>query len=402
MPAASHENPRLDALTGIRFFAAFAVFNVHFFRPELWFPRVPTWLLNMRNAGDAGVFLFFMLSGFILSNAYSRITTASRDRVAFWIARFARIYPVYLLCFLWFAPFILGHRFSVEPPHIAAGKATLAAVNTLLLVQTWISPRLGISWNGPGWTLSVETAFYLAFPWFAVRLRRLEPRGLLAAVTGFFLLSVLMSAGTLALFPLSEFADSSVKRSPIFHFPTFLMGMALGFLFQKRPLRNRLHASLLTIAGIALTLLLTTGIGNPERFIPHTSIYLPAMAALLFGLASGGWPARLLSLPLTLLLGEASYTLYLMQFPLNATLLWIFSRFHFLDLLLESNAPPFALTPWYYLIILAAAIALSILIFRRYETPWRVRLRQSLGRLLLDRALPPPVIPGPPGDPHST
>ncbi len=395
MPAASHENPRLDALTGIRFFAAFAVFNVHFFRPELWFARVPFWLSNMRNAGDAGVFLFFMLSGFILSNAYSRITAAPRDRIAFWIARFARIYPVYLLCFLWFAPFILGHRFSVEPPHIAASKAGLSAVNTLLLIQSWFSPRLGISWNGPGWTLSVETAFYLAFPWLAVRLRRLSPRGLLTALAGFWMLSVLMTAGTLALFPASELADGWVKRSPLYHFPTFIMGVALGFLFQKRPIKNRVHSSALVIAGIALTLLLSTGVGSLERFIPHTSIYLPAMAALLFGLASGGWPARFLSLPGTLLLGEASYTLYLMQYPLASTLIWIFGRFRLFDVLLESNAPPFTLTLWYYFIILAVAIVLSILIFRLYETPLRVRLRQSLGRLLLDRALPPPVIPGP-------
>jgi peptidoglycan/LPS O-acetylase OafA/YrhL len=398
MPASSHDNPRLDALTGIRFFAAFAVFNVHFLRPELWFAGVPTWFTNMRNAGDAGVFLFFMLSGFILSNAYSRINNVASERTAFWIARFARIYPVYLLCFLWFAPFILFHRFSVEPPHIAAGKAGLSAINTLLLIQDWFSPRLGISWNGPGWTLSVETTFYLAFPWLAVRLRRLQPRGLINSLAGFWLLSILMSAGTLALFPSSDLADGWVKRNPVYHFPAFLMGVALGFLFQKRPLKNRATSSALTIAGILLTLALATGIGNPERFIPHTSIYLPAMAALLFGLASGGWPARFLTLPSMLLLGEASYTLYLMQFPLNATLLWILGRFRIFDVLLESNAPAFSLTPWYYLLILAIAIALSILIFRRYETPWRVRLRQSLGRRLLHRALPPPVIPGPSDD----
>jgi peptidoglycan/LPS O-acetylase OafA/YrhL len=187
-----------------------------------------------------------------------------------------------------------------------------------------------------------------------------------------------------------------VKRSPLYHFPTFIMGMALGFLYQKRPMRSAARASLLTVAGIAITLVLSTGVGNPERFIPHTSIYLPAMAALLFGLASGGWPTRLLTLPSMLLLGEASYTLYLMQFPLTSTLSWIFGGLRFHDILMEANDPPFLLSIWYYPVIFAAAIVLSIVIFRRYETPWRVRLRESLGRWLLHRALPPPVIPGPP------
>jgi hypothetical protein len=35
-----------------------------------------------------------------------------------------------------------------------------------------------------------------------------------------------------------------------------------------------------------------------------------------------------------------------------------------------------------------------VLLFRYFETPWRVRLRRVLGRWLLDRALPPPFVPG--------
>ena len=76
--------PRLNALTSLRFFAAFVVMLHHFISGSLGF------------AGAAhGVAFFFVLSGFILTSNYPHLSTW-QDRRSFLLARFARIWPAHV------------------------------------------------------------------------------------------------------------------------------------------------------------------------------------------------------------------------------------------------------------------------------------------------------------------
>ncbi|HMN15902.1 MAG TPA: acyltransferase family protein, partial [Bellilinea sp.] len=70
---------RYDALTGIRFIAAFGVFVAHFGHFDF---------------GAQGVSLFFVLSGFILTKVYTEKPWTPGQ---FYWARFARIYPAYFI-----------------------------------------------------------------------------------------------------------------------------------------------------------------------------------------------------------------------------------------------------------------------------------------------------------------
>ena len=54
---------------------------------------------NLFAVGWTGVDLFFVLSGFIMAAVYWDLQDRA-DRRAYWAARFARIYPVYLLSLL--------------------------------------------------------------------------------------------------------------------------------------------------------------------------------------------------------------------------------------------------------------------------------------------------------------
>ncbi len=60
--------PNLNALTGLRVFAALGVVVYHFARPALYGWPAP--LLNLAGSGYTAVSLFFLLSGFILSYSY--------------------------------------------------------------------------------------------------------------------------------------------------------------------------------------------------------------------------------------------------------------------------------------------------------------------------------------------
>src|SRR5579859_6972491 len=87
---------RLNALTGLRSFAAVNIVFFHFSNP-LWFgPLAP-----VVNAGYASVSFFILLSGYVLAYNYAaRARAGTLDVVRFYKARFTRLYPIYLLSLL--------------------------------------------------------------------------------------------------------------------------------------------------------------------------------------------------------------------------------------------------------------------------------------------------------------
>ena len=93
--------PRLHALTTLRFFAALHVVLFHM-RVIGILPGGPWWFHNFASIGFVGVNFFFVLSGFILVYTYDGPDLNVRK---FWWARFARIYPAYILSLVVAAPF---------------------------------------------------------------------------------------------------------------------------------------------------------------------------------------------------------------------------------------------------------------------------------------------------------
>ena len=78
----------IRSITGLRAFAAIAVYFNHFGLPAL----SPNWLSNISTNGGLGVPFFFVLSGFVLALAYESRPLIVRQ---FFIDRVARIAPTY-------------------------------------------------------------------------------------------------------------------------------------------------------------------------------------------------------------------------------------------------------------------------------------------------------------------
>jgi peptidoglycan/LPS O-acetylase OafA/YrhL len=201
------KRPDLPVLTTLRFPAAFAIVLYHF----LPFTVAPLWLWDGFNAG---VSFFYVLSGFILYYNYAEL----KDRGFFWVARFARIWPIHLATALLAIATIpwrnlLGH---------ASWPVTLPA--NLLLLHAWL-PFKGsaLSYNGVSWSLSVAAFFSLTFPWLLVALNR---RGAPVLVTSAFALGFILVLIATMFFP--QNAEFVGRFNPAGRLFEFVLGMATG------------------------------------------------------------------------------------------------------------------------------------------------------------------------------
>src|SRR5262245_31988850 len=97
---------------------------------------VPKPLEIFLSNGYLAVGLFFLLSGFILAYTYDGQIEGTRNRLRFWEARFARIYPVYLLSLVLAYKFATGIDWSTK----------LAVVG---MVQAWnpFNSEMAGAWN---------------------------------------------------------------------------------------------------------------------------------------------------------------------------------------------------------------------------------------------------------------
>ncbi len=226
----------LNALTGLRCFAAVNIILFHFSNPQ-WFG----WLAPVVNAGYVSVSYFILLSGFVLAYNYSaRARAGEMDRVRFWKARFTRIYPIYLLSLLlsWET---LGKEYA---SHTHAMFWT-GMVLTPLLLQGWI-PATATFLNTPAWTMSAEAFFYLIFPWMASWKRPLRMAPHLMKMGGIWLLGLI--PGTLYMVFNPDGIPHpdrwsygtwlwALKYTPLPHLASFIFGVMLADLDQmmKRP-----------------------------------------------------------------------------------------------------------------------------------------------------------------------
>jgi peptidoglycan/LPS O-acetylase OafA/YrhL len=294
----------LDALTSLRFFAALAVVFYHsgagFAAQSRFAPRfVENWLDN----GWLGVPFFFILSGFILTYAHSEIHFDRTELKSFAVARFSRLYPVYLLGLLLSAPFVEHFQLSTD-------------WYQFVLLQTWFPGSGATDWNFVAWTLSVECFFYLIFPATLIFIRSLSNAAL---VTGLLVTIAVLCLIWLNMTP--QLGDGELSWGgrlyssprPLLRVPEFVYGICLGVLFLRGLF---LWSGLIAYAALA-TIVIAAACSTSDV---SQTIALLAFGPLIASLAATSprhFIKRSLGHPFLVLLGGASYSLYLLQYPLR-------------------------------------------------------------------------------------
>jgi peptidoglycan/LPS O-acetylase OafA/YrhL len=156
----------LDVLRGL---AALAVVFNHFgyFLPSGVKTPVYQWI----NPGDYGVFVFFLISGYIVPASLERKGSVR----TFWVSRLFRLYPLYLLA--------VAIAVTLYMMHVGGLRGEGADPETSILSQTLMMSNVLAGQNVPNvvWSLSYEMIFYLLLTaLFMARVHRRSSRYALA------------------------------------------------------------------------------------------------------------------------------------------------------------------------------------------------------------------------------
>lgn len=376
MPAS---RPQLKALTGLRYFAALAVLLFHYGR----IAHLP-WLFF--SFGRPAVSLFFILSGLVLVYAYhGAIANRAITWKAFMNRRFARIVPLHVVSFL-FATYVY---WNLEPK----STAVISWLANFFCVQIyWPAASVALHWNAPSWSISCELFFYALFPLLLVWLN--SARRLPAIVMAAYALEVFLYIASAACISraisthgalwgftnVDNALTNILPLAPVIRLGEFIIGICLGLLIVRRRANRFRESRILRDAAVVAALVGAVVLQRIHlaRFgviAAHAGdylLYVPLFAFFILALASGRTMLSfILENPVIVLLGEASYSLYLLHYPLGEVLL--------------GNR-----SPWQYLIAFLCANLLAVASFWYVERPlmnlWRRRMRPPVAQTPLEQS----------------
>lgn len=340
--------PRKDhigALDGLRFCAAIFVAAAHY----------ASWTLPAGAAKDVlsalsglGMTLFFVLSGFVIHYNYGTTLQQPGGLKKFAVARFSRLYPLYIVLFL--AEFLLMDGYGRGSCAMAGhpGGLLFALPYYLTLTQDWV---FGVICKNSliyqygmmasvSWSISAELFFYVVYCLYGRWAVARQPLVLfIVAGLGYVVLFVFVSecflhSGAIEKAALAAFGpvategygyqDSLIRWlyyfCPVSQLAHFLGGVAVAQAFMRRkpiPLRGTVIVPLCVGAALAAHLYLYQVIAPTNGFVGRnaSSFYGPLVVIAILALTM--WPetatAKLLSRPFMVRSGEASYSLYLLH-----------------------------------------------------------------------------------------
>ncbi len=239
--AERHTSREIPALDGLRGLAVLLVIWCHV--RGFTFTASTDWLLQFKSAaGLIGLYLFFVLSGFLLFQPYAAIfarpvgaadSTHWPDVRRFYTRRALRILPVFYSAIL--VTLLIGTikpKWGLFPP--------VPTPQTLLALFTLFHDDLPTAWqyildtNTPLWSLAVEWQFYLVLPLFALGLRtlyrRLGRRGVLAGILALMAYGLGVRAVAAATFYSAGYPTVMQVPGPLGFILTLLYGMSGKYL----------------------------------------------------------------------------------------------------------------------------------------------------------------------------
>lgn len=296
---------QIQSHIGLRGCAALLVvfYHIHFLPGHLPFEDATDFFARSYLMVD----LFFILSGFIIAYVYGDIRASGPAFRDFMLKRIIRLYPLHLFCLMFFlacelcayALFLLAGQHPIPFWQVPGTWINFTA--QLFLVHAFLPWPPG--WNIPSWSISAELFAYCLFPFAIVFLRR-KP----ALATTIFLL---VSAGYYGRIATSTGSlDVTHGLAALRCLSGFLLGMLIHQ--YRAPLHRLGSVTLSSIQIVALAAIITF------LCLPVNDVLLiiPFVALAAATIDDRGVLARLLSLRPCQVLGDLSYSVYLIHVPL--------------------------------------------------------------------------------------
>jgi peptidoglycan/LPS O-acetylase OafA/YrhL len=304
---------------------------------------------------------FFVLSGFVIHYNYgANIAAKGAPAIrSFLIARFARLYPLYLL--------VLLLSIAVSPSIIGESAFRTWTWRYLTMTQDWTptlldGKLLATLYFGSAWSISAEVGLYIFYLALAVPLDGLRNvRATLCVIAGLSIVGTIFIGGYAGGFWLGRVPQQDwwLSLSPFCRVPEFLLGALIAQLYLINPdLRNARWTGLVGGCWIVAAFAACYVFPNFQAAFG----FAPGVAAVMFYFAYyRSRAAVLVESPIMLVLGEASYSIYM----LHGFALWYVMK--------QSPYLPSALRiaiAWGVLLVLA------IIVYRWFEAPLRRFIRR--------------------------
>ncbi|MGC1375912.1 MAG: acyltransferase [Anaerolineales bacterium] len=161
---------RTPELDGVRGLAILMVMVYHLMLFSMYLPKntpFREWLVQAVSMGWAGVDLFFVLSGFLITSILLRTRNDPHYFRNFYARRILRIFPLYYLAVVIVYMILPFYSPDLDPAAVRASQPFF-----LFYLQNWIYiPKFSASFHtvvpplfGPAWSLAIEEQFYILWP----------------------------------------------------------------------------------------------------------------------------------------------------------------------------------------------------------------------------------------------
>ena len=309
----SGKNLHVGPLNGLRGLAAILVLLSHTSNADYYsFPNA-----DFSGNGKAGVYLFFLLSSFLLSRPFFLKGGNSYTRKAlkvYWKRRFLRVYPLYFCYVLLFgvATYLFARFIGYDLGAFAF--SPMMVIRQLLLLEAW----------GVTWTIIVEFKFYLILPLVTFLVLQCERKLPPIAVPVFLLSSI---GFLLLLFPPSTLENNDISLWGYCYI--FLVGVLMGWVDIRYAdklvnLKRNKVLNLLGFLGAIAVVILTPSVYSAlfynvpfdhfhTRPIPHILAWILVMFSAIYG---AGYLSRILNSKVLTYAGTISFSIYLLHSPI--------------------------------------------------------------------------------------
>lgn len=302
------------------------------------------------------VSFFFFISGFVMCMVYSKQLQGLTAKY-FYKRRFSRIFPLYLLAFIWTLLVVIFVK-------DAAPKGLVIITHALGLQS--LNPGYVLDLNYPTWSISVELVFYLIFPFMLRWMMRLSLRKLFVISSlAWFLQSLQHILFVEYVYNGTKVAEEFISTFPLWHLPTFFAGMVAARLItlkEEGTVFTKRATLFLVLSLVAFAYIIF--VPNPVLKYVHNGLLSPVFMVLILALYyDRSFIHKTLSNKYVSSLGNLSYGLFIFQYPV-----WVICT--------KMSGESFRSSGWFFLVYFVCLVGVAKLINLGFEKPMLRWLRK--------------------------